>query len=112
MNLWTLKQGSCPPGEFQTERGCLIPPKLKKKVSPAFPDEAFAVRAQGTVFLKATIEVDGKVSSTRVFKCTKPGVGFEESAIKAVKKWKYEPARIGDDPVRLDYVVIVDFIPK
>src|SRR5262245_42894916 len=109
IDIWGLKQGSCEPRQFQTERGCLIPPELKKRILPSFPDEALAVRAQGRVFLKATVEVNGKVSSTKVIECTKPGVGFEEAAGKAVKKWKYKPARIGDEAIRVDYMVIVDF---
>ncbi len=63
--------------------------KVKVRVEPTYPEIAKRFRLSGTVKVEVTITPAGTVKSTRV-------VGghpvLVESAVEAVKKWKFEPA--------------------
>ncbi len=66
---------------------------------PIFPPAAKAGRFSGTVTLEVVVAPDGSVSDVRVVDCTHRKLGFEEASVAAVKKWKFEPARSGDEPI-------------
>lgn len=61
--------------------------KIKNRVSPAYPDLANRMHVTGTVKIEITIAPNGAVTKTKV-------IGghplLVESAVNAVKKWKYE----------------------
>jgi periplasmic protein TonB len=84
----------------------LIP---ESKVEPQFPEMARTARTPGRVILQAVVEPDGTVGEVRVLRCTRPYVGFEESAIQAVKQWRYEPATQNGRPVAVYFTVLVEF---
>lgn len=100
----------CPPGQITTDRGCIPRPELLVKKAPKYPKEAKRRRLDGTVRLSAVINRDGRVGDVEVVECSAPGVGFEESAVKAVLKWEYEPVIIDGKPAALKFEVVVDFI--
>jgi len=79
----------------------LIPPQviLTSQTVPVFPPAAKAGRFSGTVMLETTVLADGKVGNVKVLDCTRPKVGFEEAAVAAVKKWRFEPGRRDGEPV-------------
>jgi len=79
------------------------------KVGPEYPEPARVARAEGRVVLQLAVLKDGTVGKVEVMQCSRPGLGFEESAIEAVKQWRYEPARQGGKPVDVFLVVNVDF---
>jgi periplasmic protein TonB len=58
---------------------------------PPYTEEARKARIDGTVVLHATIRKDGTADNIKVCK----GVGYklDESAIKAVSKWRFVPAK-------------------
>jgi protein TonB len=84
-------------------------PIPESKVEPIFPPVARSLRARGTVVLEVLVGVDGKVRRTRVLDCTRPGVGFEAAAARAVAQWEFRPGRVGDQPVEASTVVRVEF---
>lgn len=86
VKLTNAVQGACPKRELTSERGCIIPPHIKKRVTPRFPKSARPGQDLGSVVLGATVEVDGTVGPIEVLKSTNPGHGFEASAIEAMKK--------------------------
>ncbi len=45
----------------------------------------------------------------QVLRCTPSGRGFEEAAVKAVSKWRYEPAQVDGHPVDVYFTVEVTF---
>jgi len=109
INLIEAVRGICLKSELSTEQGCVVPPRIKKQVRPRFPRAARRAEVQGKVVLGATVETDGNVGSVVVLDSTKPGYGFEEAGIAAVQKWRYEPGRLADVPVRIYFKVTVDF---
>ena len=84
-------------------------PKLIEKVRPDYPEMARKARLESRVFLKAVVLADGSVGEIELIRCDCPSMGFEESAINAVKQWTYEPATLNGRPVDIYFTVIVDF---
>jgi periplasmic protein TonB len=67
---------------------------------PAYPHLSRRLREQGAVVLEVLILANGKVGEVRI----KESSGFkrlDDTAIKAVKNWKYLPARRGG--IAIDY---------
>jgi TonB family protein len=65
------------------------------------------MRREGTVFLEAIIDRDGRVANIRVLKGL--GFGLDEEAVSAVQQWTYEPARLGSRVISVYLTVRVDF---
>ena len=64
---------------------------------PDYPEEARKSRFQGTVMLTIVVDAAGNVSHVQV---TRPmGMGLDEKAIEAVKKWKFRPGMKNGKPV-------------
>ena len=63
-----------------------------------YPELAKEAQIEGTVHIKAFIDIKGKVTSTRIIKGV-PNTGLDEAALKAVKKSRWFPARQRDKKV-------------
>lgn len=79
------------------------------KVQPAYPEIARTARMEGTVIMQAIIYKDGTVGEVEVLRVTQPGVGFEDSAIEAVRQWLYDPATQNGRPVEVFFTIKVEF---
>ena len=65
----------------------------ESKIEPEYPELARVARLEGNVILQAIIRADGIGGRRRgAADCNRPNMGFEESAIEAVKQWRYKPA--------------------
>lgn len=84
-------------------------PIPETKVEPEYPAVARALRARGSVVVEVIVGTDGAVKGARVLECSRPGVGFEEAALAAVRRWSFHPGRLGDEPVESSTVVRVEF---
>jgi protein TonB len=75
---------------------------------PAYPSLSRRLREQGTVLLEILIEPDGSVGEVRI----KESSGFkrlDDTAVKAVKQWKYTPAKRGNEPIAYWYLQPLEF---
>lgn len=75
---------------------------------PAYPREAVASGWEGSVIVHVLIGKDGSPNSVTV----KGSSGYsilDEAAVRAVKKWRFSPARQGDTPIESYYDVRVRF---
>lgn len=79
------------------------------KVQPRYPEAARLGRLEGRVILQATIDRDGVVQQIEVLQVSRPGLGFEQRAVEAVREWRYTPGTIEGKPVPVLLTVIVDF---
>lgn len=84
----------------------LIP---ETKVTPEYPEAARVGRLEGKVILRAVIRRDGTVGDVSVLRVSMPSLGFEESAMAAVRQWRYQPAMQRGRPVDVYFTVMVDF---
>jgi protein TonB len=79
---------------------------LIQKVLPTYPPIARAARVEGTVALQAVISKFGTIENLRV-------VGgptmLQQSAIDAVKQWRYRPYMLDGDPVEVETTINVIF---
>jgi TonB family protein len=66
-------------------------PECRSCPDPSFPSSEQSTGREGVVVLNAVIGTDGRAHQIEVEKGTSQS--FEEAAIKAVTKWKFQPAR-------------------
>ncbi len=67
-------------------------------VAPVYPDLALRMGVQASVRLRVQVKSDGSVGEVGVLEATRKGMGFEQAAIDAVKRWRYQPAARGGQP--------------
>lgn len=79
---------------------------LVRKVSPSYPPLAKQARIQGSVVLQATIGKDGSIQNLRV---VSGHPMLTQSAIDAVKQWKYRPYLLNGEAVEVETTVQVNF---
>jgi protein TonB len=75
-------------------------------VDPVYPAEARAERLGGTVVLRVTTGKDGSVEAATL--TSGPKI-LGESAIDAVKQWKYKPYVVNGEPVEVETTVVINF---
>jgi TonB family protein len=66
-------------------------PRILNKVTPVYPDAAQKAKFEGLVLVMATVGADGRVTDVQLLR-GEP-LGLSESAVAAVKQWRFEPAR-------------------
>ena len=79
---------------------------LVQKTVPQYPAIAKAARIQGTVVLQATISKTGEITNLRVI--SGPPL-LQQSAMDAVRTWRYRPYLLNNEPVEVDTTVNVIF---
>jgi TonB family protein len=82
-------------------------PTLLSKVEPEYSDEARKVKLQGSVFLRIVVDERGHAESIEVTQGL--GLGLDERAIEAVKKWRFKPGMRGGRPVPTSAIIQVTF---
>ena len=83
------------------------PPRLIRRVEPAYPEAARRARMAGVVVVEAVISARGEVQDARVTRAVSPLL--DAAALAAVRQWTYEPARVKGVPVRVYVTVSVTF---
>ena len=81
-------------------------PKLTMRVDPIYPPLARQVHVQGIVIIDAILDEQGNVVEAKIV--SGPPL-LIQSAMDAVKKWKYEPTYLNDQPVPVQLNVTVTF---
>ncbi|MBL8955175.1 MAG: TonB-dependent receptor [Myxococcaceae bacterium] len=78
-------------------------PTLVQQVEAAYPPDAADAGVGGTVVMEIDLGEDGSVTDARVVGSAGPS--FDESALKAVRQYKFTPAEVDGKPtaVRLQY---------
>lgn len=75
---------------------------------PAYPALAKRMREQGLVVLKVKVRADGTPDAVLVQQHS-GSARLDEAAMAAVKRWKFVPARRGDQPVVSWVLVPIEF---
>ena len=76
------------------------------QTKPTYPPLARQARIQGNVVLHAIIDKDGNVAQLEVISGHPLLV---QSALDAVKQWRYKPTLLNGDPVEVDTTITVTF---
>ena len=70
------------------------------KVRPEYPQSAKEAGIMGQVLIRAEVFEDGTVGSVEIVEGLQSGPGgIDECAIKAVKQWKFIPAKLQNKPI-------------
>jgi protein TonB len=80
---------------------------LIEKVQPVYPPAAKQARLQGIVDLEVSISADGVPQDIRVL--SSPGDDLTQSALDAVRQWRYKPTLLNGEPVSIITDVIVHY---
>ncbi|MEW5853284.1 MAG: energy transducer TonB, partial [Myxococcota bacterium] len=70
----------------------VVPPRLLERPEPVYPEAERARRADARVVLLLTVGEDGSVREVEVVESG--GASFDQAAVEAVKRWRFEPARL------------------
>lgn len=73
-------------------------PKIVFKVEPKYPELARRAGKEGLVILRILITKTGEVGKVIVVSAPAK-LGFEDSAVEAVRRWKFKPPTVGGTPV-------------
>ena len=87
--------------------GQVVAAKLVAQPQPVYPPLARQARIQGNVVLHAIIDKDGRVGELQVISGHPLLV---QSALEAVRNWRYQPTQLNGDPVEVDTTITVSFV--
>jgi len=82
-------------------------PVLVWKVDPDYSDPARRAKIQGVVLLRVAIDKSGRIEDVRVDRGI--GLGLDEKAVEAVRRWKFLPGMRNGSAVAATAVVEVHF---
>jgi periplasmic protein TonB len=80
------------------------PAMLKVRVEPIYPTLMYQIHRGGQVQLHAIIGTDGTIQSLRA---VSGDPGFYQSAMEAVRQWRYKPTILNGKPVEVDTFITV-----
>jgi protein TonB len=86
--------------------GQILQPKLISSPAAIYPTEARTAHIQGDVAVDAFIDENGRVAATKVISGPP---ALQQAAMNAVRSWKYQPARLDDQPISIHIRVDVIF---
>jgi TonB family protein len=74
---------------------------------PDYSDEARRKGLQGTIVLSLVVAPNGVPTEIRIIKSL--GMGLDQEAVKALKKWRFKPGMEDGKPVAVPITVNIDF---
>jgi protein TonB len=95
-----------PPARVVRIGGQIAQPKLIRQVKPVYPDLAVQSRVSALVILEAEVDTRGHVKTVKVLRGHPL---FDESAMEAVKQWRYQPLLLNGEPTGFILTVTVNF---
>jgi general secretion pathway protein A len=86
--------------------GHLKEPVLISSTPPIYPATERSLGVEGVVVIDALVDATGKVKQMKLISGP---TAFVQPAMDALRKWKYEPARLNDQPIDVHANVRVNF---
>jgi periplasmic protein TonB len=93
-------------GVYRAVGGVTAPQPLYK-VEPEYSEEARKAKLQGTVVLYVEVDPAGRAINSKVIRSL--GLGLDEKAIEAIRKWRFTPGLKDDKPVTVASEIEIDF---
>jgi protein TonB len=84
--------------------------KRTRYVEPVYPKDALKNGVRGEVRLRLTVDTEGRVKQSEVISSSPPGV-FDESALAAVRRWRFRPIEVNGNPIEASATTTVVFQP-
>lgn len=92
-----------------TREEAVTPPVLRTRAEATYPPDALRDHVEGTVGLEVVVDETGAVIDARII--APAGHGFDETALAAVRRFTFEPARRGGIAVRSTVQLAYEFHP-
>ena len=105
-NLSTSPSLEFAPEAYSSCDSRVIRPKLKKSEKPIYPQEAIDRKVQGTIVARGVVEVDGQIR-VQVLQALDPTLDLE--AVKAIRKYRFEPGSYMGQPVPVVFTISIAF---
>ena len=110
--LVTLSTGFCTASSFAQEGDSVFqqvdePPVPLKTPPPEYPDSLRRAGVSGVVAVSIVIDERGAVIGATVSKSS--NVAFEKPSLDALHAWKFRPARVAGEPVKVRVTVPMHF---
>ena len=86
--------------------GNVLPAKLISSVPPSYTAMAKSQHVSGDVKIDALIDADGRVTTMKIISGP---VLLQQSAMDALRQWKYRPATLNGSPVSMHLTVTLQF---
>jgi TonB family protein len=80
--------------------------QLVHRVAPVYPAQARLLRLESTVILAAVVMEDGTVGDVNIVEGSPV---LAQSAVEAVKHWRYQPYELDGKPVKKETKITIDF---
>ncbi len=94
-------------GGVFTIGGGVTAPRLVSKTDPEYSEDARRAKYQGEVQLRVVVDENGNVRQIEISRTL--GLGLDEKAVEAVRKWRFQPGRRDGKPVPVWAIVEVNF---
>jgi TonB family protein len=83
-------------------------PKVLKRVEPDFPPGAEAFGVSGSLTVECILDEHGHLTSPRIV-TSLPAPTLSFAALEAVRRWRFEPAKVDGVPVPIIYTLTVNY---
>jgi TonB family protein len=87
------------PAPEQAAKAAVTPPRILVNSGAQYPEQALKERIRQDVTVVLLLEIDARGNVSRAVPEAPQGHGFDEAAVAAAQKLKFEPARRGDTPI-------------
>ena len=84
-------------------------PVIRHQVKPVYPAGLSQMGMAGRVVAETIIDVDGRLKRCRVLERQGGGPAMTYAALDALRQWRFDPARLDGQPVKVYYVLTVNF---
>lgn len=84
------------------------PLRILERVAPNFPMDALQNGVSGWVVIEGTVGPDGRVNEARVTRA-RPKGWFEKEALRALRRWRFEPKVEGGEAVPAEFTQRINF---
>ena len=84
--------------------GDMTPPVKLHAPPPHYTEVARRARLEGVVIVQAVIDKQGSVASVKLLKGLP--LGLDQAAVEAIKRWRFEPARLADGRAAMVYYTL------
>jgi protein TonB len=88
--------------------GANVPPSFVSRPLPRYPADLLLQGIEGTTHLLVTIGRDGRVLDARLYRSSGYDA-MDRSALEAVRRWTFTPARRGNTPIVKRVIVPINF---
>lgn len=83
-------------------------PRVVYQPAPDYPAELRRKKVQGTVYILFVVDRSGRTVNPVIQKSTHPA--FEQPALRAIKRWRFEPGKRNGKPVQFKMRVPITFM--